>query len=138
MCLAETLEYFVHWRLRGKCARREFQHGSCDRAWTDRVHPYAVGRVIECQSTGQTENRSFRCHIGRDATLAGMSLDRRDIHNRSAAALSHLRHAETREKKYARNINRKAAIPAFEVCLQHSAIRMNCGGIYQDVDTGER
>jgi hypothetical protein len=89
--------------------------------------------VIERQRTYKAVNRTLRCRIGRNLTLAGVSLHRRQIDVCSPAPFFHLRNPVVSHEIDAADVYQQIPVPSFEIGLNHRVKRMKRGRVDDDV-----
>lgn len=98
----------------------------------------ATGRVVERESPGEAENSSLRCHM-KPQLRAGSHDPAQLPHLPSRPTpFSHFRHTERREKKYAGQVYAEAAIPDFNIGLQHGTLRVNGRRVHEYIQTAEQ
>ncbi len=119
------------------CPCCERQNGGADRSRTDRVHPDPVGGMVERHCPGQRMDRPFRRDIGGDVLLAGVSLHRRNIDDRPAAAFHHFGNAVVRRQVDRPDINGHRRREGRGLRRHHRPIGMHGSGVDDDIQSAE-
>ena len=90
--------------------------------------------MIERQRAGKTMDRALRRRVRRDSALAGMSLHRRQIDDRSPAPLLHFWNSEMPQQIDAADVHHHAPVPGFEIGFNHGAKRMKGSRVHDDIE----
>ena len=103
------------------------QHRRVDRAGTDRVDPHARARLVEGHGPDERVERALARGIGRDLGLRAVGLDRRDDHDRPAAALPEMGQGSPGGKEDALHVDREDLVPGRLVGVDDVAVALDPG-----------